>query len=108
MAQLFLILITLFGPALGEWFKKLLDRLLPEMTGGLPASSALAIHEAFAAARAKLTLWDRWWHGRGVLLNVAERIALERADEIHAAAVNKTAPRPTLTTSERRALMGNG
>ncbi len=104
MSALIALLISVFGPILGEWLKKLLERLLPELPAAVTGEPVVAIHDVFAAAREKLTFLDRL-RGRVLALRAAERIAVNRADEFHAAAV-AGGPKPVLTTGERRALMG--
>jgi hypothetical protein len=72
-------LVELFGPTLLAWFRDLLKRL--EFDAEAPSDPALAIHDAFANARAQLSWLDRL-RGRGAILNRCERVALSRAKYI--------------------------
>jgi hypothetical protein len=67
----------LFGPQVLAWLRDLLKRS-NLATGEAPADAALAIHDAFANARANLSWLDRL-RGRGAVLNRCERVALSRA-----------------------------
>jgi hypothetical protein len=73
-------LLELFGPTILAWLRDLLKRS-NLATGEAPADAALAIHDAFANARANLSLLDRL-RGRGAILNRCERVALSRAKYI--------------------------
>jgi hypothetical protein len=72
-------LVELFLPAILSWLRDLLKRL--EFDVETPADPALAIHDAFANARAQLTWLDRL-RGRGAILARCERVALSRAKYI--------------------------
>ncbi len=70
-------LVELFAPLVLKWLRDLL-KSSNFATGECPADTALAIHDAFANARAELTWLDRL-RGRGAILNRCERVALARA-----------------------------
>ncbi len=73
-------LIELFSPLFLAWLRDLLKRS-NFATGTLPEDPSLAILDAFANARAELTIWDRL-RGRGRVLAACERVAMSRAKEL--------------------------
>jgi hypothetical protein len=79
-----LALIEMLTPYALEWLRELL-RHVEDIDNGLladcPADPALAVHDCFAACRARLTLWDRM-RGRGRVLAACERVALSHAGEL--------------------------
>lgn len=94
-------LIRLFGPILIAWLEKVLNdaaRSMPERPSGDTAADLTAL---FARARRGTWVWQR---GKRYALRLAERAALDRADEIRRDALHGPGAVSPLDHGERVAL----
>ena len=98
-------LLIAFLPVVLAWLKDILKDVKAELLaqGACPADPHVAIHDVFAAARAKLSWWDRL-KGRGPVLAAVERAALWHARKFAAACRGEGDP-PVLTGAEYDAIV---
>lgn len=103
-ASVIAVLVQLFGPLLVEWLKKLLDDAAKEMEyvpSGDSFSFALELSDLFERARGKV-----WWFQfrKRAAVKLAEKAALNRADEIRRGVMGRPTVLTPLTADERIAL----
>lgn len=101
--SLIVSLLVQYLPVALEWLRKLLASVEREMVAAAPEDAVLAIHDVYAAARARMTFLDRM-RGRVRILNACERAALKRAPDF-ALSLRTGAPVPYATTSEYEAMV---
>ncbi len=97
----FLKAIIEFLPYILDWLRKIFATVEGKL-GAFPADPVLAVHDAFAAARGELYVWQ---YAKRRVLAACERVALRRAEEIAARAVG-SGPPPVMTTAEYEAVGG--
>lgn len=97
-AALIAALVAFLEPLLIGWLQDLFAKLQGDAQPVADAP-AVAIHDAFAAARKKLGLWS-FLTGKFAVLAAAERVALKHADALAAAARDGSTKVPALTGAE--------